>query len=526
MKKSVTKILLTLMLMVVGITIANAQCLPPPPIIENVTVVPNTAGGDVIISWHENPANTCTTTGYEIYKYNYSTQIFDLLVLVPAGTTSYTEVNAGGNSRPQIYRMTTKAGALGNQHSENHHSMVLDPVFFYGPCEMYTTATWSPYETSYRDNFEVRLSEQTFNNAVKYQIEGYATTGTIFNPASAIPMSSITSDTIVSFIMIVNVDYLFRVKAFLPNGEISYSGVRHGNISGATIPRAPLFIHLDSLVSFDTHNHLHFTIDNATAMVKFQVERSQNANGPYEILTEFHDKTRTTYDDTSCDVNKEYFYRITAFNNIPYCNERPAIRSDTLNSIIVKLKYEKPDMSANWNSFILDTTYHIHRNNAFWFISPTRQFLDGNVQHDYMNNNIYDFCYTVSAFNRKGHVSISRENCINLDRPITMPSAIDPTSAYTNNLDTNRRRNEFAPLIGGDERLYEYHMIIFNRWNNVIFETTKPMDVPLTSDHFWHGTTATGGILPEDTYMYYVKITLKTSQKVYEKRGSVSIIYQ
>ncbi|MDR3227455.1 MAG: gliding motility-associated C-terminal domain-containing protein [Prevotellaceae bacterium] len=514
------------MFMIVGATITKSQCLPPPPIIESISVVPNTASGDVTVKWHENPANVCTTTGYEIYKYNYGTNQFDFLVLMAAGVTEYTDVNAGANTRPQIYRMTTKAGAAGNEHSENHHSMLLYPVMQYGACDMTAKVLWTPYKTSYR-NFEVRLADKTFNDSVKYQIVGYiAPSASPFNPLNEIALTPVTYDTVTSFRMIVNQNYLFRVKAFLPNGEISYSNVREGIISSASIPPAPLYINLDSLVSYDTHNHLHFEIESSTQMTKFQIERCERLDSAFQIIHTFSDKTTTTYDDNSCNVNKQYFYRITALNSSSVCSETPATISDTLNSIILNTKYVKPDIKVSWNKFTLDSVYSLHRNGLFWLMQYATQYTDMDVQYDF-DNNIYDFCYRIVATDRiTNFTSVSREYCISLEKPVTMPNAIDPTSSFSNNMETHRLRNQFAPIVGGNELDYEYHMIIFDRWNSVIFETTKPMDVPLANEYFWRGASAKGNVLPEDTYLYYVKVTFKNSNQVFEQKGTVSLIYQ
>lgn len=514
------------MLMIVTVTITSSQCLPPPPIIESITVVPNT-NGDVMIKWHDNPENICTTTGYEIYKYDYVTQQFYFLVLVPSGTTNYTDVNAGANTRLQIYRMTTKAGPAGNEHSENHHSVFLNPIMHYDPCEMSANVQWSPYKTSYRDAFEIRSAEKKFNDSVTYQIIGYiAPSGSPFNLMNADVLSPVTNDTVINFGMSVNQNYLFCVKIYLPNGEISYSNVREEMITGNNIPAAPKYIKLDSLVSFDTHNHLHFEIENSTEMTKFQIERCESLDSAFEAIHTFSDKTTTVYDDNTCDVNKEYFYRITAFNNIAYCNETPAVISDTLNSIILNLRYAKPNIAVSWNGFISDSVYYLHRNGMFWLILNGQQFTDMDVQYDF-SNNIYDFCYQIKTVDRiTNYTSISREYCISINKPVTMPNAIDPTSSFSNNIETGRRRNQFAPIVGGKESDYEYHMIIFNRWNSIIFETTKPMDSPILSEHVWNGASAKGNILPEDTYLYYVKIIFKNSEQVFEQKGTVTLIYQ
>ncbi|MDR0754372.1 MAG: gliding motility-associated C-terminal domain-containing protein, partial [Prevotellaceae bacterium] len=428
---------------------------------------------------------------------------------------------------PQIYRMTTKAGPAGNEHSENHHSVFLNHVLHYDPCEFTATVMWTPYKTSYRDRFEVRMADKKFNDSVKYQIVGYiAPPSSPFDLLNAVALSPVVSDTIINFKMIVNQNYLFCVKTYLPNGNVSYSNVREGIIEGSSIPAAPLYIKLDSLVSFDTHNHLHFEIENSTQMNKFQIERCERLDSVFKVIHTFSDKNTTVYNDNTCDVNKQYFYRVTAFNNISHCVEIPAVISDTLNSIILNTKYTNPDISVSWNDFIRDSVYYLYRNGLFWLLQDTPQFTDMDVQNDF-NHNVYDFCYKIAAVDRTANfTSISREYCLSLNKPVTMPNAIDPTSTFTNNMETNRRRNQFAPIVGGKETDYEYHMIIFNRWNAVIFETTKPMDVPISGEHFWNGASAKGNVLPEDTYLYYVKITFKNSSQVFEQKGTVSLIYQ
>jgi hypothetical protein len=522
--KTATKIVLILMLIIAGNTTAKSQCLPPPPIIENVTVEPNT--GNVTIKWHGNPADTCTTTGYEIYKYNYITNQFDFLILVPAGTTYYTEINAGANLRPQFYRMTTKAGPAGNEHSENHHTMYLNPVMRYDPCKLTATALWTPYKTSYR-NFEIRMADKHFNDSVKYQIVGYiAPPGSLFNHALEMPLSSVTTDTTIDFTMIVNQNYLFCIKTFLPDGKISYSNTREGMISSENLPAAPLYIKLDSLVSFDTHNHLHFEIESSTQMTKFQIERCEILDSAFKVIHTFSDKNLTFYDDAAANPNKEYFYRITALNSDNYCINTPATISDTLNSIIANVKYTNQNINLSWNDFLRDSVYYLYRNNAFWLMLDVTQFTDTDVQHDFLNN-MYDFCYKIAAIDRNtNYTSISRTYCVSLEKPVTMPNAIDPTSSFSNNMETRRLRNQFAPIVGGKEEDYEYHMIIFNRWNSVIFETTKPMDMPMSNKYMWNGASAKGNVLPEDTYLYYVKITFKNSNQVFEQKGTVNLIYQ
>ena len=520
------KTVLTLILWIAATVIANSQCLPPPPIIENVTVMPN-ATGDVTVKWHENPNNTCTTTGYEVYKYNYSNGQFELLSFAPFGITAVLEVNAGGNVRPQIYRMTTEAGNAPKEHSENHHTMYLNPVMRYDPCYLTASALWTPYKTSYR-NFEIRPSEKKFNDSVKYQIIGYiAPAGSPFNLSNAMPLSEITSDTTTIFPMLTNQNYLFCVKAFLPNGFISYSNFREGRLSG-NIPNAPKYIYLDSIVSFNTHNHLHFEIDNSTQMTKFQVERTTSFDSVFKIINTFSDKNTTSYNDNTCDINKKYFYRITAFNSTSACDNIPAKISDTLNSTVVNVKYAKPNANVSWSEFIGDADYTLYRNGMSWVVQyGNTQYTDMDVQNDYQNNNIYDFCYKIVVTDRiTDYTSTSRECCISLNKPVIMPNAVDPTSIFTLNTETVRRRNQFAPIIGGSDLDYEYHMIIFNRWNNVIFETTKPIDVPLTDEYMWHGTSINNQVLPEDTYLYYVKVTFKNPKRVVEQRGSVNVIYQ
>lgn len=523
--RKIDKIVMILMLSIAFGTVANSQCLPPPPIIENVTVITGSAGGDVAVNWHDNPSNPCTTTGYEIYKYNYTTNMFDLFSFVPASITAVMDVDAGGNIRPQIYRVTTKAGPAGNEHSENHHTMYLKPVLNYDPCNIEAKVEWTPYKTSYRNDFEIRQSEKTFNDSVKYQVVGYiAPAGYPFDITNANPLSEITADTVITFPMLTNLNYLFCIKAFLPNGSVSYSNVREGLLAGYNVPTAPQYIILDSIVSFDTHNHLHFKIDTATEMTKFKIERTESLDSAFYSIYTFSDKYTTTYDDSTCNVYKKYFYRVTAFNNAQACDDTPATISDTLNSIIVTVNYEAPDINVSWTDFIGNPAYHMYKDDMFELLQYSTSFIDMNVD---INANIYDFCYRIIAVDQTtNYTSISRKYCVSFNKSVIMPDAIDPTSTFTGNFETLRLRNQFAPVIGGSDLDYEYYMVIFNRWNSIIFETTKPMNMPLTNQYMWNGASAKGNVLPEDTYLYYIKVSFKNSEQVFEQRGSVSIIYQ
>ena len=74
--------------------------------------------------------------------------------------------------------------------------------------------------------------------------------------------------------------------------------------------------------------------------------------------------------------------------------------------------------------------------------------------------------------------------------------------------------HEFASFL--DCPLEAYQLQIFNRWGQVVFESTEP-------SFRWDGSV-NGESVSEGTYFYSIRFTPQTTNKEVEYRGSVTVV--
>ena len=68
------------------------------------------------------------------------------------------------------------------------------------------------------------------------------------------------------------------------------------------------------------------------------------------------------------------------------------------------------------------------------------------------------------------------------------------------------------------ENEYLFNIKIFNRWGQFVYESNDALKA-------WDGTNAkTGAQVPDGVYTYTLNVNIPSSEKYYEKRGSISII--
>ena len=63
----------------------------------------------------------------------------------------------------------------------------------------------------------------------------------------------------------------------------------------------------------------------------------------------------------------------------------------------------------------------------------------------------------------------------------------------------------------------DYDLKIYNRWGNIIFETSDPTKG-------WNGKQSNGKPAPAGSYIYLLKIKTEDNQTV-EKRNNITVIY-
>lgn len=77
--------------------------------------------------------------------------------------------------------------------------------------------------------------------------------------------------------------------------------------------------------------------------------------------------------------------------------------------------------------------------------------------------------------------------------------------------------NEFIPVFTSGVDLHDYHLTIFNRWGEIIFESYNP-------SIGWNGTYGHGGLVPDDVYTWKITVGDINNGKVHSINGHVSVL--
>ncbi|MEX1003299.1 MAG: gliding motility-associated C-terminal domain-containing protein [Crocinitomicaceae bacterium] len=77
--------------------------------------------------------------------------------------------------------------------------------------------------------------------------------------------------------------------------------------------------------------------------------------------------------------------------------------------------------------------------------------------------------------------------------------------------------NTFAPIFTSGIDYYNFHLIIFNRWGETMFETYDPT-------RGWNGHYGDGGVVPDGVYIWQVEFKERNSDKRHQYRGHVTVL--
>lgn len=298
------------------------------------------------------------------------------------------------------------------------------------------------------------------------------------------------------------------------------------------IPKWPKYLNVDSIISGNQKNYVHFIIDTTTQLRKFEVIRWEKADSMASIFTaknlhSFSNPKTSSFNDTTDSWSartRPFYYRINAYD---ICNRLVRIsnlsNSTTIRVVTRGIKNEISwdslySKNANPRSYSLYRTLYTSSSTETELIFETNQNVDLKYTDDlspfkglgYSGN----FCYFVEAkeFNSNDSlllVSRSRTVCVEMTPDVVMPNAIDPTSNYSQGYGS---RNLFVPTISFEAT---YTILIYNRWGEIVFQS---------NNSGWNGYLLNGKIAPEGTYVYRVEVELESKRKIVTT-GNVTVIY-
>ena len=243
----------------------------------------------------------------------------------------------------------------------------------------------------------------------------------------------------------------------------------------------------------------------------FYIEKKQNENGfSYEPYLTLNGINGDSLEDMNQPVaEKSFCYRITKQN---FCNNISPVSNESCSILLTgtsiplqhKLQWTPyTEWAGGVSSYVLYRKNHNGRTYAAIATLPSTEFefTDDNIPQD---DGVFDY-YVAANSDSLGLTSTSNE--VSLIQPATVysPNAFTPNNDGLN--------DTWLPLSGF---IKTYNLKIFNRWGNIVFETSGTQDG-------WDGRYQ-GDKAPQGVYFYVITYRNYVDNQTAYKRGTVTLI--
>jgi gliding motility-associated-like protein len=121
------------------------------------------------------------------------------------------------------------------------------------------------------------------------------------------------------------------------------------------------------------------------------------------------------------------------------------------------------------------------------------------------------YLVTLWAYNHNGLCKDSLEQLVIVQDVIIfyVPNVFTP--------DGDEYNEDFSPVFTSGIDIYDFHLTIFNRWGETIFETFDP-------SKGWNGHYGDGGLVDDGTYIWQIQFHETMSDRHHEHRGHVTVL--
>lgn len=471
------------------VTVSKDILQPETPVLDSVSV---DANGTVWIGWSASTA--IDVFGYIVFR--QTGMIWDTLAVVSgAGTTLYNDQVS--DPYAQSWRYCVAAlDHCGNSSADMGIPQAQQTIFLFDPvfevCNDEIRLNWSPYANlpSGLTGYTVFASE---NGGGFYLLA--QTSSSQLNYTFNAPLD--------------DVKYSFHIRAVGNDGlHTASSPVRHLSVRK---PRQPEFAYMRFASVFENrYISMLFHPDTAAVVEGYRLERSSTREGPWQVIRSIEPGQATSLlIDTAVSVSKNiYYYRITvvdscgavAMSSNPGCNI--LLRNPTGNELEWNL-YE------GWANGI--DYFEIYRmtetdSSLVATLGPTETtWTDPDLNPETGAR------YLVRAVEAPGNPYLF------IEESISNIVTIDPEfKLFIPNAFTPFRENNttFKPIMQAYDA-GDYYFAVFNRFGQIIFETTSPSTG-------WDGKHKLGNA-PSGVYVYLVRV-LSLAGKYIEQRGMVVLL--
>ncbi len=485
-----------------------AQSDPPEsPDLKRVTVDPAT--GNASLHWTKSPSPDVIAYIIHIEKIIIQPPSPVDTIWIPVDTindpnaTYYLNTNSNATIFSESYGISALDPHEESPITESHTTIFLTLQF--DSCRAELNLSWTPY-IGWADSLDYY---NIFRN----------TDGGSFSIIDSLPPDSIsfTDTTIEAY-----VNYCYYIQANHKNGLTSTSN----KVSKYTqMPQIPGFINADYATINPENNEvsLSFTIDPASEIYHYKLLRTDDPNGMYDTIADFadHRSEKLTYTDIPEDLSLPLYYRLAAINP---CN-LIIVRSNIASTMVLTVNNEDALNYLTWTPNIGwkggVEKYEVYRKTM---VNPSELIITvdaddtsytDNVE---LNNLIYNvddakFCYYINAVEGENNphgirgTGTTCTKCVVLQPKIFIPNAFTPNGDGKN--DAWKPKLSFTPAT--------YHLIIKNRWGNILFESR---------DHFQVWDPAVNGerTVQEGTYIYFLRVTTGEGKEILRK-GLVNVVF-
>ncbi len=463
---------------------------PAPPTLDSASVLSN---GQVILGWTTSASNDCM--GYIIYEVINNINVpIDTVWGCQNSSYTYTNTNANNNSLEFVVATIDSCNNV-SVLSSSQETMFLQHA--YNTCEHSINLQWNkPTIQGGVDKYYIYLS----TNGGSYVLID----STIFTQYSYNQLN-------------YNNNYCIYIRTKSKTGITVSSNIYCFTAYG---PSVPSFIYTRYASIKDTNAvDLAFYIDTSITSTAIELERSiDNIN--YQTITVIPTTTNNSsyfYTDTK-NINtliNSYYYRAYILDS---CNNRRNVMSNISKTMLLKVNKDKKNVftaNLNWSDYQGWSTgvsdYYVYRIIDGVIENTPRAILPPTIKT--YSDDYSDLYYT---YGKIGYIIIASEN---IGNPYGFSEAAYSNIGYIFDEGNVFTPNAFAP--NGINKIWkpvfqfpnneDYHLWIYNKWGQVVFETT---DI----NEGW-----TGDSYPQDVYVYFIRY--KNSKGEYlELKGSINLL--
>jgi hypothetical protein len=247
-------------------------------------------------------------------------------------------------------------------------------------------------------------------------------------------------------------------------------------------------------------NEVELLTDSISSVFQFRLMRSFDENKTFQSIAvkDFEPQSRFTFTDNSGKAGEaSYFYRIDAFDECgAFMSSSNVVKSIFVNADKNQKNYINEVFWNAYSGFDADVaSYHLYRApvgvsiEEIYFGTADASFTDELEGVEHLSGEI---CYYIEAQenegNQYGGLGVSRSNlfCLDFAPKVYLPNAFSPDGDGINDV--------FLPYANYVDQV-DFHLIVYNRIGNLIFESSDPAEG-------WSGIDEEVGV-----YVYILELT-------------------